>query len=128
MAGMTDKDYVATSLDQAFGLAMDLAHQWAGRIEIIEASRFGRRRNQLWHAMGGKYHWAPLRHLVQFLDEYGAHTPQPVDDEAIVYDFVPDIDWRPEPFDCQLDDLDGAIDSRTKAARCRDQDMERGLV
>ena len=124
MAGMADEDDVAAGLDQPLGLAMDLADQGAGRVEIIEAARLGGGRHDLGHAMGGKDHRAAVRHLVQLLDEHRAQPAQPVDDEAVMDDFVPDIDRRPEALDRQLDDLDRAIDARAKAARRRDQEVE----
>ena len=41
VAGMADEDDVATGLDQPLGLAVDLADQRAGRVEIVEAARLG---------------------------------------------------------------------------------------
>ena len=46
---------------------------------------------------------------------------QPIDDEAVVDDFVTHIDGRAEAFERELDDLDRPVDARAKAARRRDQ-------
>ena len=63
-------------------------------------------------------------YLVQLLDENRPKPAQPVDDEAVVDDLVPDIDRRAEPLDRQLDDLDRPVDTRAEAARRSDQDMQ----
>ena len=69
-----------------------------------------------------------VRHLVELIDEHRAELSQPVDDEAVVDDFVADIDRRAEPLERQLDDLDRAVDARAKAARRRDQHSKGGSV
>jgi hypothetical protein len=70
---------------------------------------------------------ATVGDFVQLLDEHGAQAAQAVNDEPIVHDLVPDIDRGAIAFDRQLDDLDRAIDARAKAARGRNQQVERGL-
>ena len=126
MAGMADEQDVPAGLDQPLGLAVDLADQRAGGVEIVEPARLGRGRDDLGHAMGGKDHRAAVGNFVELLDEHRAQPAQPVDDEAIVDDLVADIDRRAEPLDRQLDDLDGAVDPRAKAARRRDQHVQCG--
>jgi hypothetical protein len=43
-------------------------------------------------------------------------------------DFVADIDGRAEPFERELDDLDGAVDAGAETARRGDQDAKgRGI-
>ena len=56
-----------------------------------------------------------------------AQAAKPVDDKTIVDDLVPHIDRRAESLDRQLNDLDGTVDARAKAARRRDQHVERRL-
>ena len=65
-------------------------------------------------------------HLVELVDEHRAEIAQPVDDEAVVDDFMADIDRRSEPLERELDDLDRAIDSGAKAAGRGDQDLRGG--
>ena len=126
MAGMPDKQNVATVVDQPLRLAVHLGDERAGGVDIVEPARFGDRRHDLRHAMGGEHHGPAVGHFVQFLDEDRAQPTQPVYDEAVVDDFVPDIDRRPEPLDRQFDDLDGAVDAGAESARRGDQQLEMG--
>ena len=128
MAGMADEHDVAAGLDQPLGLAVDLADQRAGGVEIVEAARLRRRpAPTLGTPWAEKTTGRPSGTSSSSLTNTAPMPAQPVDDEAVVDDFVPDIDRRPEPLDRQLDDLDGAVDARAKAARRRDQHVERGL-
>ena len=52
MAGMADEQDVAAVLDQPLGLAVDLADQRAGRIEIVEAARRAPRPAPTWARHG----------------------------------------------------------------------------
>ena len=51
----------------------------------------------------------------------GHAATAPLDDEAIVDDFMTHVDRRPEPLERQFNDLDRAVDACAKAARRRDQ-------
>jgi hypothetical protein len=104
MAGMADEEDVAPGLDQPLGLAVDLADQRAGRVEIVEAAtlRFGR--HGLGHAMRGEDHRNSVRHLRHFLHEHRAHRLQPVDHIFVVDDLVPDVDRGAITLECELDD------------------------
>ena len=77
--------------------------------------------------MRGENDRPSVRHLVQLLDENRSQPAQPVDDEAVMDDFVAHIDRRAEALDRQLDDLDGAVDPGAEAARGGDQDFEARL-
>ena len=74
--------------------------------------------------MRRKDHRAAVWDLVKLLDEDRAQASQPLDDEAVVNDFMADIDRRAEPLDRQLDDLDGAIDACAKSARRSNQQVQ----
>jgi hypothetical protein len=67
--------------------------------------------------MGAENRDRAVRNLFQLLDEAGALGLQAVDDMAVMDDFVPHIDRRPEFLQGALDNLDGADDARTEAAR-----------
>ena len=71
-------------------------------------------------------HRPVVGHFVELVDEHRAQLPQPVDDEAVVDDFVADIDRRAEPLERELDDLDRPVDPGAEAARGGDQDSEGG--
>ena len=122
---MADEQDVPPFLDHPLGLAVDLGHQRAGRIDIGQRAVVRGGGHRLGHAVGRKHHRAIVGHFVELVDEHRAEILQPLDDEAVVDDFVADIDRRTEPLERQLDDLDGAVDSGAKAARGRDQDLER---
>ncbi len=76
--------------------------------------------------MRGKYHGTVVGHLVELIDEDRAKAAQPIDDEAVVDDFVAHIDRRAEALERELDDLDRAVDAGAKAPRGRDQDTKFG--
>src|SRR5436190_2352027 len=117
---MANEQYVPARLDKALCLPMDLADQRAGRVQIIEAARLGGCGNDLGNAMGGEHHRTAIRYLIQLLDEYRPQSAKPVNDKAIVDDFMAHIDRRPEPLDRQFNNLDGAVDAGAKSARRRD--------
>ena len=58
-----------------------------------------------------------VRDFIQLFDEYGTARAQVFDDKAVVYDLVAHIDGGAEQFNGALNDLDGAINARTEAAR-----------
>ena len=59
----------------------------------------------------------------EILDENGTLAAQIVDDEFVMYDFVPHVDRRSVQFQCALDDLDGAINAGAKATWVGEQDF-----
>ena len=126
MAGMADEQDVPAFLDQPLRLAMDLRDQRAGRVDIGQAAVLRGGGHRLGHAVRGKDDRAVVGDLVEFVDEYRAQLAQPVDDEAVMDDFVADIDRRAEPLERELDDLDRAVDAGAKAARRGDQDAKGG--
>ena len=125
MAGMADEQDVAAVVDQPLGLAVDLRHQRAGRIDDSRGPRsLGRGGHRLGHAMGREHDRPVVRNLVELVDEDRAQIAQPVDDEAVVDDLMPDIDGRAEALERQLDDLDRAVDAGAETARGGNQDVE----
>lgn len=115
MAGMADQDDLTALLEMAFGLDMDLADERACRIEIEHLAPFGLRRDRLGHAMGGEDHRHVVRDLVQFIDEDGALGFQAFDHEAVMDDFVADIDGGAVLLQGDFDDLDRAVHPGTEA-------------
>ncbi|GAA3885519.1 hypothetical protein GCM10022276_00500 [Sphingomonas limnosediminicola] len=112
---------MASFINQAFGLTMDLGNERTGGIHVTQAAVARRRRHRLRHAVRRKDDRAVIRHFIKLLDEYRTHLAQPFDHEAIVDDFMAHIDGRTETLERKLDDLDGAIDAGAKAARRRNQ-------
>ena len=125
---MADENDVPSGLDLPFGLTMDLGHQRAGRIDIIEPAFGGLVRNRLGHAMRGKDHRHAVRHVVHGFHEDRAFVFQRIDDIFVVHDFMPDIDRCPIDFERALDDGDSAVHAGAEAARRRDKHLKRAAV
>ena len=122
---MADQQDQPPRREMPLGLAVHLADQRAGGVEIdhVAALRFGRHRFR--HAMGGEHDRCVRRYLVQLLDEDRAFSLQRFDDEAVMHDLVAHIDRRAKLLQRPLDDLDGAIDTGAEAARAGEQEGER---
>ena len=121
---MADEHDVPPELDHALSLAVNLGHQRAGRVEKGEAA-FGRFvRHGLGDAMRGEDDGNAVGHLIQFLHKHRAFVAQHVDDEAIVDDFVPNIDGCAIFGDRQFHDLNGTVDPGAEAARRGDDELE----
>ena len=121
MPGVADEKDVLPLFDLAFRLAMHLAHQRTGRIDIQEFAPpcFGR--DGFGHAVCGKDDGGIVRHFVQFFDEDCSLGLQRIHDVSIVHDLVADIDRRTVFLERPLDDFDGPVDSGAKSAGGRDQ-------
>ena len=73
------------------------------------------------HTMGREDHRGAVRHVAQLLDKDRAEPAQPVDHVAVVHHLVPHVHRRTEQLQRTLDDVDGAIDPGTEAARVGEQ-------
>jgi hypothetical protein len=125
MMGMADEQDLMARGEMPLRLAMHLADQRAGRVEIEQLAARGLRRHRFGHAMGGEDDRRPVGHLVELVDEDGAPLLQPLDHIAVVDDLMADIDRRPIARQRLLDDLDRAIDAGAETAGRGQQDMER---
>ena len=125
MALMADQHDVIAELGVAPALVVDLADQRTGGIDDVEPARGGRGLDAAGDAMGGEDRGGAARDLVDFADEDRALGAQALDDMGVVDDFVADIDRRAMLRDGALDDLDGADDAGTEAARLRQQHGQR---
>ena len=76
--------------------------------------------------MGREHHDGAGGRIVQFVDEDGALGAQVFDHVAVVDDLVAHVDRRAVQLERALDDVDGAIDAGTEAARLRQQDFGAG--
>ncbi len=121
---MADEEDVPSGLDQPFGAPVHLGHERAGRVDKGEAAVPCLGRHRLRHAVRGEDHRPVVRHFAELVDEDRTHLLEAVDDESVVDDFVPHVDRRPEPLQCELDDLDRPVDARAKAARRGNEDVE----
>src|SRR3954453_14601782 len=126
VAGMADEKNVPAFFDQPFGLAMDLGDQGAGGIDIGKTAVLRRRGHRFRYAMRGKDDRSVIGNFVELIDEDSPKLGQPVDDEAVVHDFMAHIDGCSEPLERELDDLDRSVDARAKAARRRNKHSKLG--
>ena len=126
VTGMANEDDVPTGFARTLRLLMHLGHQGTGCVDIFKSACFRLGRNSLGHAVGAENDRDAVGHLIERFDENRALGAQRVDDIAVVDDFVPDIDRCPETLDCKLHDTDRPVDARTKAARCRNQQLQFG--
>ncbi len=115
----------AAAGEVALGLAVDLADQRAGRVQVHQVSALGLGRDGFGHAVGGEHDLRVGRHLVQLLDEDRALGFQVLDHGAVVDDLVPDIDRRAVAAERFLDHADGTVHPGAEAARAGQHHAER---
>src|SRR5690606_22027431 len=90
-----------------------------GRIEDFQSHFAGLGPHGLRHTVRREHHDGARWGFMQLVDEDGALGLQVLDDVAVMDDFVPDINGRAVELESPLDDVDGPVDSRAKAARLR---------
>ncbi len=90
----------------------------AGRVEWHQIASAGSLRNALGDAMCRENHWlGGFWYFIELLHKNGAFGLQLVHDVAVVDNLVPHVDGGPVLGESKFDDLDGAVDARTEAAR-----------
>ena len=114
VALVTDQDDLLAFCIGAFGFAVDLGNQRAGRVDKLQIPALGFFWHGLRHAVGGENHRAVVGCFVQLVNEDGALGFQTFDHKAIVYDLMAHIDRRAVLLQRQLDDVDGANDARAE--------------
>jgi hypothetical protein len=116
MAAMTDEHDAHAVFAVARDFQMDLGDERAGGVEHPQTACLGGLTHALGHAVGAEDQGRVVRYVVEFLDEDGAAFTQSIDDEAVVDDFVADIDGCAIAFEYALDDGDGAVDAGAETA------------
>ncbi len=117
MAGMADQDDLAALIGVALALDMDLGDERAGRVDHRQPALGGPLLDRAGDAVGAEDRDAARRDLVDLVDEMRSFGAQPLDDVAVVDDFVADIDRRAIFLERALDDLDRPFDPGAKSAR-----------
>jgi hypothetical protein len=125
MALVTNHDDLQACIVMALRLDMDLAHKRASRIDKNHLAPRSLGRHSLRHTMRRKDNRAIIGAIFKFLDKNSAFGAQIVDNIFVVHNLVAHIDRRAPLIDCNLDNLDGAVDPRTKAARGGKNNFER---
>src|SRR5690606_26251123 len=120
---VADHDDLAAGGAHARDLDVHLGDQRAGGVEYLQAARLGFLAHGLGHAMGREHDDGAGGSLVELVDEDGALGAQVFDDVAVVDDFMAHVDGRAVQFERALDDVDGAVDAGTEAARLGQHDL-----
>lgn len=74
--------------------------------------------------MCGEDHRSTVRHIVEILDEHRSLVAQRVNDIAVVYDFMSDVDRSAVLFDREFNNVNRTINARAKAAGCSNQEAQ----
>ncbi len=123
MPAVPDEDAFAAGLRMPADFQVHLGHQRTGGIEYPEIALPSLLVHGKRHAMRAVYHRAAVRYLAQFIDEHRAARTQAIHHVAVMHHLVAHVDRRAEQLQRALDDLDGAIDAGTEAARIGKQDF-----
>ena len=114
---VADEDEGITFLGELDGFDVDLGDERAGGIDHAQAAAgavladFGR------NAVGALDDAFAVGDFVFAIDEDGALAAEFVHHEAVVDDFLADVDGRAEGLEGDADDVDGADDAGAEAAR-----------
>ena len=128
VAGVADHQDVAllgaAAGEVPLGLAVHLADQGAGRVEIHEVAAFSLGRDGFRDAMGGKHDGGVGGNFIQLFDEHGALGFQAFDDGTVVDDFMTYVDGLAVAAKGFLHNADGAVDPGAEAAGAGEHDAE----
>ena len=102
---------------------MNLGDQRASGIEYLEATALRLPAYGLRHAMRAEDQRRTRRNKCEILDEYRPLGSQVFDHILVVHNLVTHVDRCAVQFDGALNDADGALDARAKAARLRQQNL-----
>jgi hypothetical protein len=117
MGRVTDQNNHATLSDIAFPLAMDLGDERTSGVQNAQTARLRILLDEPRNAMRAEDGDGSGGHLREILDETRASCAQALDDMAIVYDFVPDVDGCAKLREGPLHDFDGSDYTSAETAR-----------
>jgi hypothetical protein len=86
-----------------------------GGVEDLEPARRRFLADRLRNAVRAEDHYRIVRNVGKGFDEDRAAGFEPVDDVAVVHDFVADINRGAETLQCLFDDRDRPVDTGTEA-------------
>ena len=122
---VADHDELVALAVQLGHFDVDLGDQRAGGVEHLKAAGIGLAAHFLADAVGAEDQGGAGRHLGQVFDEDGSLGLEVVDHIGVVHDLVAHVDGRAKFLDRPLDDFDGPVDARAKAARLGQNDFLR---
>jgi hypothetical protein len=122
MALVAHQDDRVTLLGELPRLDMDLGDERAGRVDGAELALLRVLVDARSDAVGGEDDHLALRHLGLLLDEDRPPLLELAHDVLVVDDLLAHVDRLAVERERVLDGLDGTIDARAVAPRCREQD------
>jgi hypothetical protein len=124
MAGMADQHDLPPAGGVAAAFIVNLGDQRTGGIDDRQPARRCGFLHLARDAVGAENGARAGRHLVQLVDEDRATGAQILNHVAIVHDFVTDIDRGAVLLQRALDNFDGPLDARAKAAGLGQDDAD----
>ena len=122
---MADQDEGTSLCDIALALVVDLGDQRAGGVEHRKAAAGRLFLDAFGDAVRAEDGHRIIRYLGHRLDEAGALGLKTIDHVFVVHDFVTYVDRRAVLLQRALDNLDGPHHARAKAARLRQDNLQR---
>ena len=117
---VADQQDVVVVGGEPLRLLVHLGHQWAGRVDGLQAPGVGLVVDLGGHAVRGEDHDGALRHLVVLLDEDRSLGLQRRYDVLVVNDLLAYVDRRTVKLERLLDRLHGPVDAGAVTARLRE--------
>jgi len=111
---------VGAFLGKLHGLEVHFGNQRAGGVDDGEVALFGFRANCRRYAVGTENRSRAGRNFGKLFHEDGAEFAQFVDDMLVVDNFFADVDRRAVEIQGNLDHVDSAYHTGTKAARLQE--------
>ena len=128
VALMAHQDDVVVLLREAHGLAVNLGHERAGRVDRGEVTGGGGHVDGRGDAVRGEDDASALGDFVSLLHEDRAALSQRLDDELVVDDLLAHVHGRAVQLEGLLDDVDGAVHSGAVSAGSRQEDAAIALA
>ena len=124
VAVVADEDDRVALAGELHGLAVDLRHERAGRVDRLQAAALGLGVDGRRDAVGAEDGDRALGdRVVELLDEDRAAVAQLLDDVLVVHDLLAHVDGRAVELERALDRLHGAVDAGAVAARSGEEDL-----
>jgi len=123
---VADHDEFVAFFVQLGHLDMHLGHQRAGGIKNAETASLGFALNGLAHAVRAEHQGGASRHVIERLNENRSARLEVVDHMGVVHDLVAHVNGSTKLFERPFDDVDGAVDPRTKPPGLGQQDFLHG--
>ena len=115
MTIVTNQHALAALATEAFHLEVHLGHQGAGRIEDLETALFSFGTDFFRNTVSTENNDRSTGNISQLINKNRAALTQLVDDKFIVHHLMAHINRRTKKIESTVDDINGTIDTSTKA-------------